>query len=67
MALGKHQRTNSGAYRRERRDARVQNLKQDYPQLREFRGNTKLGTLEDRYDVNSLNQLLKAVCQKKNR
>lgn len=61
MALGKHTRTEKGAFRKERGDSLVKNLKQDYPQLEKFNGNTKLQTLRDRYDVDSLSQLLKKL------
>jgi hypothetical protein len=59
--LGKHQRTEKGTIRKERSDSLVKNLKKDYPQLAKFRGNTKLGTLKDEYNVDSLSQLLKKL------
>ncbi len=59
--LGNHQRTKEGAFRRERGDALVKNLKEEYPQLEKFNGNTKLNTLRDRYGVDSLSQLLKKL------
>ncbi|MHB8579149.1 MAG: hypothetical protein ACYDA4_04715 [Ignavibacteriaceae bacterium] len=59
--LGKHIRTEKGTFRKERSDSLVKNLKKDYPQLDKFNGNTKLGTLLDRFDADSLNQLLKKL------
>jgi len=59
--LGKHKRTESGAFRRERDDSLVKNLRKDYSELDRFNGNTKLGTLLDKYNVDSLSQLLKKL------
>jgi hypothetical protein len=61
MPLGEHERTNKGRFRKERRDSRVGNLQEDYPELDRFNGNTHLGTLLDEYDVDSLSQLLKKL------
>ena len=67
MPLGKHQRTKGAVFRRERADSRVAELKKEYPELRKrnIHGNTKLGTLRDRYGVDSLNQVLMVLRQKK--
>jgi len=59
--LGKHERTESGRFRKERSDSLVKNLREDYLELDEFNGNTKLGTLLDEYKVDSLSQLLKEL------
>jgi hypothetical protein len=59
--LGKHERTKSGTFRKERDDSLVKNLREDYPELNRFNGNTKLGTLLDKYDVDSLSQLRKKI------
>ena len=59
--LGKHSRTTKGTFRKERSDSLVKNLKKDYPQLDKFNGNTKLGTLLNKFNVDSLNQLLKEL------
>ncbi len=61
MPLGEHQRTKEGTFRRERSDSKVGNLKEDYPVLDQFNGNTHLGTLLEKYDVDSLSQLLKKL------
>jgi hypothetical protein len=59
--LGKHTRTEKGTFRKERSDSLIKNLKKDYHQLDKFNGNTKLGTLINKYDVDSLSQLLKKL------
>ena len=59
--LGKHQRTSKGTFRKERSDSLVKNLRKDYSQLNGINGNTKLGTLLDKYKVDSLSQLLKKL------
>ncbi len=61
MPLGKHTRTEQGTIRRERADSLVKNLKEEYPVLGQFDSRTKLGTLRDRYGVNSLDGLLKKL------
>lgn len=61
MALGKHTHNPSGRIRKERSDSRVKNLKKEYPEFREINGNTKLGTLEKKYGVDSLTQVRKKL------
>lgn len=61
MSLPKHSRTEKGAFRRERADALVKNLKKVYPELEGINGNKKLGTLRDELGVNSLSQVLKKL------
>lgn len=61
MALGKHTRTEKGTFRKERGDSLIKHLKEEYPQLERFNGNMKLQTLRDKYDVDSLSQLLKKL------
>lgn len=61
MPLGEHQRTKGGTFRKERSDSKVSNLKEDYPVLDRFNGNTRLGTLLEKYNVDSLSQLLKKL------
>jgi hypothetical protein len=61
MGLGKHQRTATGTFRRERADALVKNLKKTYPELEDIHGSTKLGTLRERLGVDSLNQVLRKL------
>ena len=61
MTLAKHEKTSKGALRKERGDSLVKNLKTEYPILGQFDGRTKLGTLRDKYQVNSLDKLLKKL------
>ncbi len=61
MPLGKHTKTEHGTIRRERGDSLVKNLKEDYPALERFDGRTRLDTLRKKYDVGSLDQLLKKL------
>ena len=55
MALGKHKRTEKGTFRRERSDSLAKHLREEYPEFNKVHGSTKLGTLEERFDVGSLN------------
>jgi hypothetical protein len=55
MPLGKHSRTEKGTFRRERADSLAKHLREDYPEFNKVHGNTKLGTLEKRFGVDSLN------------
>ena len=61
MALGKHQRTESGRFRQERGDSLVKNLREEYPVLQKFHGSTKLETLRDEFNVTSLSQLIRKL------
>lgn len=67
MALGKHTRTEQGTFRRERSDSLVKNLKQEYPELANINGNTKLGTLREKFGVDSLDDVLKALRKQNNK
>jgi hypothetical protein len=57
MALGKHTRTSHGTFRKERGDSRAGNLRQDYPEFNKVDPRTRLDTLKDRLDANSLNEV----------
>ena len=59
--LGKHQRTEQGTFRKERADSLVKNLKQEYPEFAGINGNTKLGTLKEKFGVDSLNGVRAAL------
>ena len=64
MPLGKHTRTESGTFRRERNDSLAGNLSKDYPEFDNYRTDTKLGTIKDKLDLPddaSLNQVRKAI------
>jgi hypothetical protein len=56
MPLGKHQHTKHGGYRKERSDSRAKNLREDYPEFNKIHGSTTLGSLKERFGVDSLNQ-----------
>jgi hypothetical protein len=64
MSLGKHTKTSRGRIRRERGDALAKNLKQDYPEFAKVPGNTRLDTLRNRFGVDSLNEVRKALRKK---
>jgi hypothetical protein len=57
MVLGKHEPTASGRFRKERADSLAKNLAEEYPEFKQVHGSTKLGTLKDRYGVDSLNDV----------
>lgn len=57
MALGKHTRTSQGTFRRERADSLAKNLRKEYPEFDNVHGSTKLGTLKERFGVDSLNKV----------
>lgn len=61
MKLGKHSRTEAGTFRKERSDSLVKNLKQEYPEFKDVHGSTKLGTLKEKFDVDSLNGVREAL------
>jgi hypothetical protein len=61
MPLGKHTRTGRGTFRKERADSLAKNLREDYPEFNNVNGNTKLGTLEERFGVDSLNAVRKKL------
>jgi hypothetical protein len=65
MALGKHQKTSKGTIRRERGDSQAGNLKQDYPEFGKVPPNTRLDTLRDKFGVDSLNGVRKALRKQK--
>lgn len=61
MALGKHTRNQSGRIRKERSDSLVKNLKKEYPEFEGINGNTKLKTLEKKFEVDSLDKVRKIL------
>jgi len=61
MPLGKHTRNPSGRIRKERSDSLARNLRKDYPEFERVHGNTKLGTLEKKFNVDSLSQVRKKL------
>ena len=61
MALGKHTKNESGRIRKERGDSLAGNLAEDYPEFNKVRADTRLDTLKKRFDVDSLNEVRKAL------
>jgi hypothetical protein len=57
MPLGKHQHTKHAGFRKERSDSKAKNLAEDYPEFKKVHGSTTLGTLKERFDVDSLNKV----------
>ena len=64
MALGKHQHTKHGGYRKERNDSLAGNLRQDYSEFNKVDARTKLGTLKERFGVDSLNKVREKLREK---
>ena len=46
MPLGKHSRTQQGAFRRERSDSTAGTLRKDYPEFSNVRSDAKLGNIK---------------------
>jgi hypothetical protein len=46
MPLGKHSRTESGTFRRERSDSTAGTLRKDYPEFSNVRSDAKLGNIK---------------------
>ena len=61
MALGKHQRTTAGRFRKERADSLAKNLREEYPEFNKVHGSTKLGTLKEELGADSLNEVREAL------
>ncbi len=61
MPLGKHERTGSGRFRKERSDSLAKNLAEDYPEFEKVHGSTQLGTLKERFNADSLNEVREAL------
>jgi hypothetical protein len=61
MALGKHERTSTGRCRKERGDSLAKNLRQDYPEFENVRGDTRLDTLRKRFGVGSVDDIRTAL------
>ena len=47
-------RDKDGEIREKRSDTKIETLKKDYPEFENVNGNMHLGTLKDKYDVESL-------------
>lgn len=65
MPIPNRSRDNNGEWREKRADTKVENLKQDYPEFRHINGNTHLGTLKDKFGVESLDAVRRALRNEK--
>ncbi len=54
MSIPDRSRDKNGEWREKRADTKVENLKADYPEFRHINGNMHLGTLKDKFGVESL-------------
>lgn len=57
---GRH-RNEDGRIERKRGDTKIKNLKDQHPELNAFSDNATLGEIRTRYNVDSLDALLKAL------
>jgi len=64
MPLGKHGKNNDGTIRKERSDSLAKNLAKDYSEFKNVPPQTKLGTLEKKFGVDSLSQVRKILKNK---
>ena len=55
MPLPKHERTKDGSFRQANGNERAKNLAKDYPEFKNVRPNTKLGTLRQESGESSIN------------
>src|ERR1051326_1940757 len=60
-----HTRTKAGTFRRERGDSLVKKLRDVYPEFDGIHGSTQRGTLEEKFGVDSLSKVRKALRQEK--
>lgn len=61
MGLGKHKRNAGGQFRKERGDSLAKNLRKDYPEFNNIRGDARLDTLRKRFGVESIDDVRKAL------
>lgn len=61
MAVPNRSRDKGGEWREKRSDTKVETLKKHYPEFAHVNGNTKLGTLKDKFGVDSLYKVLKEL------
>jgi len=67
MAFEKHTRTEKGAFRRERADSSMKELRKEYPVLKKLHGNIKtLGGAEKALGVDSLSKVIEKARKMKN-
>jgi hypothetical protein len=65
MPLPKHSRTEKGNFRRARADERAGNLAKDYPEFKKVDPRTKLGTLREKFEATSINEVREALRKKR--
>jgi len=63
MSLKEHQRNKDGRKRKERTDSLAGNLAKEYPEFKSVNPRTKLGTLEKKFGVRSVNKVRKSLRQ----
>jgi hypothetical protein len=61
MAIPDRSRDKNGEWREKRADTKVENLKADYPEFQGINGNMHLGTLKEKYGVESLDAVRRAL------
>lgn len=61
MPIPNRSRDKNGEWREKRADTKVENLKADYPEFRDINGNMHLGTLKEKYGVDSLDAVRRAL------
>ena len=61
MPVPNRSRDKDGTFREKRGDTLIKNIKDEYPELSKVNGNTKLETLKDKYNTDSLDGVLKAI------
>jgi hypothetical protein len=59
--LDDRHRNEDGRIERKHGNSKVGNMKDQYPELKKFPDNTTLGELRDRYNVDSLDSLLREL------
>lgn len=64
MAVPNRSRDKDGEWREKRSDTKVETLKKDYPEFEGVNGNMHLGTLKDKFGVDSLDQVIKELRKK---
>jgi len=61
MPIPNRSRDNNGEWREKRADTKVETLKKDYPIFEGINGNMHLGTLKNKFGVDSLDQVIKEL------
>lgn len=61
MATPDRSRDKNGEWREKRSDTKIETLKKTYPEFEGINGNMHLGTLKDRFEVDSLDDVLREL------